>query len=111
MEGKILDFKDYKPPKLDEIATEYKTYILEDIAGVKFQFKHRVPTTSEVIEYKRVTMALINDGKNTVRDGVKAFDFITDKERDFNCLPNFLTVDILTEESIEEVVNGFCRRV
>ena len=108
---KILGFMDYVPPRLDEIETEYRTYILEDITGVKFSFKHRVPTTSEALDFKRDTMAIINDGKNTIVDQNKAFSFITNKARDFNCLPSNLTVDILTEESVKEVVDGFCRRV
>ena len=112
-EIKILDFKDYIPPKLEEMETEYRTHILEDIKGTKFNFKHKVPSTSEILEFKRVNTVLNGAETHFVIDQKKAFNFITKKieGRDFNCLPVGIPIDVLTEESIKELVNGFCRRV
>ena len=109
----ILDFKDYVPPKLDDIDTEYRTYILEDISGQKFKFKHRVPTTSEVLSFRKISedIEVIDNKVFTKTNFVKGFNFINKTENDFNCLPGGLNVNHLTETSIREVVNGFCKRV
>ncbi|MGL5853667.1 MAG: hypothetical protein ACRCYA_00360 [Cetobacterium sp.] len=109
---KILDFKDYDPSKFKKKDYDpgNKAYILEDVEGVKFQFKHKVPTTSEILEFKGVITELSDDGKIVKTNFVKGFNYIV-KGNDFNCIPAGLEVDYLTEESIQEVVLGFCRRV
>lgn len=108
-EEKIVSFKDYVPPSIEEIEDEYRVHILEDIRGTKFQFKHRIPTTREVLEFRGIINELSDDGKTIKTNFVKGFDFIN--KVDFNPIPSNLKVDHLTEQSVKEVVLGFCKRV
>lgn len=108
MAEKILDYKDYIPPKVNEIEDSYRTHILEDIRGIKFKFKHRVPSTKEVLEFRAATTKLADDGRTVRTDFVSGYDFIS---KGFNCIPANVPIEALTEESVKELVLGFCKRV
>lgn len=106
---KVIDYKDYIMPKIDDI--EFSETILEDIQGNFFKFKYRKPTTSELIRVRReATGAMITPQEEIIAnlEYEKAFELIV---KDFDCLPTGLKVDVLTENSVKEVVNSFLKRI
>lgn len=110
IEEKVLDFKDYKPIKIED-DLDYDEVVLEDIKGTKFKFKFRKPSTSELIRVRREGTILKNDDegrKFTMFAIEKMFDAIV---RDFDCLPKNITADILTEDSVNILVDKFCSGV
>lgn len=109
-EEKILDYKDYTPIKIDD-DLDYDEVVLEDVKGTKFKFKFRKPNTSELIRVRREGTILKDDdsgSKFTMLATEKMFDVIA---RDFDCLPKDITADIMTEESVNLLVDKFCSRV
>lgn len=109
-EEKILDFKDYTPIKTED-DLDYDEVVLEDIKGTKFKFKFRKPSTSELIRVRREGTILKADdsGKKFTMFAIeKMFDIIA---KEFDCLPKNITSDILTEESVNLLVDKFCSRV
>lgn len=105
-EIKIIDYKDYIMPDIkDEI--EFSETVLEDIKGNFFKFKYRKPTTSELIRVRREATGVITTPNGELVSNIKyekAFELII---KEFDCLPAGLKVDILTENSVKEVVNSF----
>ncbi len=109
-EEKILEYKDYTPIKIDD-DLDYDEVILEDVKGTKFKFKFRKPNTAELIKVRREGTILKNDDSGrgfTVLAIEKMFDVIA---KDFDCLPKGITADIVTEESVNLLVDKFCSRV
>lgn len=106
----ILDYKDYTPIKIED-DLDYDEVVLEDIKGTKFKFKFRKPNTAELIRVRREGTVLKDDDdgkKFTMLATEKMFDVIA---KDFDCLPKDITADILTEESVNLLVDKFCSRV
>lgn len=106
---KIIDCKDYVMSKIDD-EIEFSETVLEDIKGNFFRFKYRKPTTSELIRVRReATGAIITPNEEIISnlEYEKAFELIA---KDFDCIPKGLKVDILTENSVREVVNSFLKR-
>lgn len=109
-EEKILDYKVYAPISVED-DTEFDEVVLEDVKGTKFKFKFRKPNTAELIRVKREGTILKNDDSGrsfTVLAIEKMFDVIA---KDFDCLPKGITADIVTEESVNLLVDKFCSRV
>lgn len=110
IEEKVLDFKEYTPINIKD-DLDYDEVILEDIEGTKFKFKFRKPSTSELIRVRREGTILKNDdsGRSFTMFAIeKMFDIIA---KDFDCLPKGITSDIVTEESVNLLVDKFCSRV
>lgn len=111
MENKdiVVDYKDYVPPVLNE-DPEFAEVILEDIKGTKFKCKFRKPNTAELIRVKREGTRIINRGEAgdyLVEAKEVIFDTIA---KNFDMLPVGLTSTIVTEESIDLLVNTFFRK-
>lgn len=110
VEEKVLDFKDYTPIKIED-DLDYDEVVLEDVKGTEFKFRFRKPNTAELIRVKREGTILKNDDSGrsfTVLAIEKMFNVIA---RDFDCLPKKITADILTEASVNLLVDKFCNRV
>lgn len=106
----ILDWKDYTPPVLND-DPEFAELVLEDIKGTKFKAKFRKPNTAELIKVKREGTRVVNRaeaGDYLVEAKEVIFDNIA---KNFDMLPKGLTSEVLTEESINDVVNTFFRKL
>ena len=106
----ILDWKDYTPPVLND-DPEFAEVVLEDINRTKFKAKFRKPTTAELIKTRREGTRIVNRaeaGDYLVEAKEVIFDIIA---KNFDMLPKGLTSEMLTEDSIDNVVNTFFRKL
>lgn len=106
----ILDWKDYTPPVLND-DPEFAEVVLEDINGTKFKAKFRKPNTAELIKTRREGTKIVNRaeaGDYLVEAKEVIFDIIA---KNFDMLPKGLTSEMLTEDSIDSVVNTFFRKL
>ncbi|MGL5594719.1 hypothetical protein [Cetobacterium sp.] len=104
---KILDCKDYIPPKFDEVCDfSQQRVIAEDIKGTKFYIQFAIPNTNELIEFDR-KCKYINEKDGYVRiDFEEGFRFIMERE---TTIPKINDLNILTKGSVVELVNTFCK--
>lgn len=106
----ILDWKDYTPPVLND-DPEFAEVVLEDINGTKFKAKFRKPNTAELIKTRREGTRIVNRaeaGDYLVEAKEVIFDIIA---KNFDMLPKGLTSEMLTEDSIDNIVNTFFRKL
>lgn len=106
----ILDWKDYTPPVLND-DPEFAELILEDIKGTKFKAKFRKPSISEMLKVERENTYIRNiqenDGKTATISGIEKEKVVKVILKNFDFLPKFENIDILTRKSIQDIVDTF----